>query len=458
MQDIRKPYSRSRSNRVLDARVVAFEKNEYKDEDIEEQRSQRREGDTQEVRMPWHVRSTPGDISIYPRKDAYMRPPRRQRSKEMMFLGLLFIGVIAFVYLYTYVFNSAVVTITPKYADTQVNKTVHFVAEGMPKGDNVAFVLATSTLEKSKELPKSEAKKVETKAEGKIIVYNNFDATPQRLLKNTRFESAAGKIYRINTSITVPGKVGDTPGSIEVTVYADSYGEDYNSSPTDFIIPGFKGTPREKGFFARSKGPISGGASGNKKLVSASDLASVKDEFALSLTQDLKNEMKKMTKAGYISLPKDIQVTFADNERDILAGVTSLYKVTATGYLVFAAEEDVARAIAKGRSQYNNEPLRLDHQENLSFALKDGTDISKDSEFDVFFDGTPRIVWKVDENQLRQVLSGKDKNEFVDVLHSFSSIEKAERNISPAWSSHFPDSMNKIEIVEKLPAVPVLSK
>lgn len=42
-------------------------------------------------------------------------------------------------------------------------------------------------------------------------------------------------------------------------MYADGYGTEYNSAETDFTIPGFKGTPREKSFYARSKGTITSG-------------------------------------------------------------------------------------------------------------------------------------------------------------------------------------------------------
>ena len=47
--------------------------------------------------------------------------------------------------------------------------------------------------------------------------------------------------------MVVPGKNGTTPGSIEVTVYADEVGSSYNAAPQTFI-PGFKGTERYSGF------------------------------------------------------------------------------------------------------------------------------------------------------------------------------------------------------------------
>ena len=46
---------------------------------------------------------------------------------------------------------------------------------------------------------------MERKASGQIIVYNAYNDNNQKLIKNTRFETPDGKIYRIQASIIVPG-------------------------------------------------------------------------------------------------------------------------------------------------------------------------------------------------------------------------------------------------------------
>jgi hypothetical protein len=371
----------------------------------------------------------------------------------MLFGGIFAVIVIA-VLLFSYVFNGATVTITPKFADVDINKTISFDSAG--KGD-VSFVLATTTLEKKRELTRSEEKKVESKAEGKIIIYNKFDAEPQRLIKNTRFESTDGKVFRISDSITVPGKKGNTPGSIEVTVTADSYGEDYNIGPSDFSIPGFKGTPRYAGFYARSATSMKGGSSGNVKGVSASDMSAAKDELALALTSEIKAELKDKTMEGYVPIENAVTVTFEDNEKEITQGTTNSYTVKATGYLLFAKEEDLAKAIIKTQpqSQYNDEPLRLDHKDTLTFSLRDATNISKDTHFDVLIAGSTRVVWQVDDTMLRESLLGKDKDDFSKVMNAFPSVKSAEMSVSPIWSGTFPKKISKIDVVEKLP---ILSK
>jgi hypothetical protein len=233
-----------RARKDLEERVVEFEEHRY-DDDYEEEV-------VQEPKRSFEDRRAARDLSsrdIYPRgREPMYRDIRtnyvdeRSNKQTLFFIG----GVstlVVIIGLLTFVFNSATVTIVPKHEDIQDMSKVYSLSLTGDAG-TIGYTLATSTLTKTKTLSVSETKVVESKASGKIVIYNNFDSEPQRLIKNTRFESAAGKIYRVNQSVVVPGKNGTTPGSIEVTVYADEVGSSYNAAPTDFTIPGFKGTER----------------------------------------------------------------------------------------------------------------------------------------------------------------------------------------------------------------------
>src|SRR5690606_3968936 len=50
-----------------------------------------------------------------------------------------------------------------------------------------------------------------------------------------------GKIFTLGPDeVIVPGKTPEGPGSIEVRLYAQQAGEEYNIESTDFSIPGFR--------------------------------------------------------------------------------------------------------------------------------------------------------------------------------------------------------------------------
>lgn len=469
MQDIRKPYSRLRSNRALSHKVEEFEAHSYDDE---------RDSDAHSVEIPirgsGRNRRNVDHMDMYPRKAIHKitdyddddnedtRQPRKssrtsrfQFSLTTVVLSLVAIGLIIGIMLYTFVFDSATVTVTPKYQDLEgLNETIriHDTRVGAASEGSVAYSTITETQSKSKTLIPSETKKVESKATGVIVIYNNFDTEPQKLIKNTRFEGSNGKIYRINQSITIPGKKGATPGSIEVTVYADSVGPSYNLAMSDFSIPGFKGTPRYDGFYGRSKGAITGGSEGTATAVSIQDVSAAKDELALELAKTVKAKLSEEKREGYTGAYDLIDIAYSDNESELLQGITKTYQVTAVGTLKFIDNATLATALASSQVRdFKDDIVRLDYQDTVTFTSK-GTSIGTSTDSSTLIvQGSPRIVWETDIDGLKRILIGKGRDEFKTVMKSVNSIKGAEIKFSPLWLSRFPTDTNKINVIESLP-------
>lgn len=478
MQDIRKPYTRSRSNRNLYTRVEQFESGKYNNEDAYSDepvhipiKGQHATREQSVVNREFRNRRNIHDMDMFPRASqqgeyeddfdqddgdiVYKDPRTRYKKSSKGSLGtwifiLVVVLLVVFAGLFTYVLNKATVTVTPKFQDLDTRKTLIFTQD--QNSTSIPYILASSSISSSKALQLSESKKVETKASGKIVIYNNFDSQPQRLIKNTRFETAAGKIFRISDSVTVPGKSGDKPGTVEVTVYADSYGADYNSGPTDFTIPGFKGTPRYTGFFARSDGAITGGASGNVSLASLADINAAKDELAIELGQKVKEKLMQVKQDGYIGLYTAIDVEYSDNEQELLSGNTSTYQVTATGYLMLADELRLTQALAQDIRDYKNEPVKLGYGDSLTYSIKDTTNLATATSVDVLIEGNPRVIWTTNKEDIQRLFAGKSRSDFKTIMSGISSVQGGEISFSPLWLSSFPTDLNKIKIVEKLPA------
>lgn len=473
MQDIRKPYSRSKSDRDLSKRVEEFETHHYHEEDtmseqpvhipIKKGFKERRSIDQMDM-YPSHGRRAYDNVDVQDKPhgrresdDIVVRDPRTRYERKKHSVGTLaFIGTILAVViggsLLTFVFNRATVTIIPKHEDlSDFRQAITYAREGADTDTTVLYAVATSTLTKSKTLAMSETKRVEAKASGKIIIYNNYSSEPQRLIKNTRFESTAGKIYRINQSVTVPGRSASKPGSIEVTVYADEFGTAYNSSPSDFTIPGFKGSPQYSTFYARSSGSIAGGASGEQSSASLADINAAKDELALELAQEIKEKLSKQTLDGYVGMYSALDIVYVDNEQDVLVGNTPTYQVTATGYLMFAHARELAETIARSTREYEGQPVRVDDADKLTFTRKDADRLSTVNSLEVLTEGAPRIVFLADEDGIRTLVAGKDRSEFATLMKSVESIESAEISFSPLWLSSFPEETAKISVVESLP-------
>ena len=134
-----------------------------------------------------------------------------------------------------------------------------------------------------------------TKAFGTITVFNGYSSEPQLLIASTRFLSSNERIFRTTKNIDIPGaQLNDDeiiPSSISVEIVADYLGAEYNIGPSDFTIPGFKGSPKYQGFYGKSSTAMSGGSS------DTIEDAGLKNEYQNKLNQlNLLNSQFKAVK------------------------------------------------------------------------------------------------------------------------------------------------------------------
>ncbi len=367
---------------------------------------------------------------------------------------VVFIGMLGVV-LSTF-FSGATVKIVP------LNKTVSlntdFIArENVTEKGIVSYQkIPLPVEEKSEDIPVTLEKKITRKASGKIKIFNEYSTASQRLIKNTRFESASGKIYRIDNSIVVPGMAtlqGKTiAGSIEVTVYGDAPGEEYNGSATDFTIPGFKGDPRYAKFYARSQTPLEGGFSGTIKVPSSEDQKSA----VLRLKEALRIELIKKARAqipeGFILYDSAIFVVFDDLEA---INTQNPAHITVKGslYGIMFDKSVLSRFIAeKTINPYDGNPVLVRNLADLELKPKseilDPANL-KDVSFTI--SGDASIVWDVDTEKLKNELAGVSKSDgFKNIIIKYPAIWKAEAVIQPFWKMNFPQNPEKITIEESL--------
>ena len=168
-----------------------------------------------------------------------VRKTRQRLSKNKKRLALLglFVGVIALAVLVSGFFNGASVSITPRTAEASIQN--EYTARKGEAAAELAYQIISISSEGSESVKATGERQVEKRATGTIIIYNNYSDTPQRLIKNTRFATPEGLVFRISDSVNVPGKIGPTPGSIVAVVTADEPGDKYKVGLKDFTIPGF---------------------------------------------------------------------------------------------------------------------------------------------------------------------------------------------------------------------------
>jgi len=325
------------------------------------------------------------------------------------------------------------------------------VAIDIAYADGSALAIPLSTTQSvSLQVISTEEEYVEKKASGSIIIYNNYSSDPQKLIKNTRFEAPGGNIYRIQDSVTVPGQKTvngkKTPGSLEVTVYADKVGDTYNAGLVDFTIPGFKGTPQYDGFYARSKTAIAGGFAGTVKKVSEAEtqkaLATLKtDAFAKAQAALATSVPSNYLYIDSIGTPVYSQLTQLDSSEDtVTLGLDITYNTVLFSKEAFAAE--VTKQ--SGRTYSPDDVFVISNIDDLSFSTE--STISKEGTLALKIVGNPKLEWVVDVDKLAKDLSGISRKNIANILATYRSVEEAKAYIKPFWKTSVSSNVDDITI------------
>lgn len=379
---------------------------------------------------------------------------RKKGSSRFALWFVAIVVVIILILAFSLLFSGAKIGITPKQSNTIVD--AQFSAAIKADIGEVPFEIMTIEKTNSKKVAATGREEIEEKASGKIVIFNDFNSSSQRLIKNTRFETPEGLIYRINKSVVVPGQKkegGETvPGSTEVTVYADEAGDKYNIGLTDFTIPGFEGSPRFDGFYARSKTTMTGGFVGEKLTASSEDLAKAKTEIHTELRKQLMNEASSQKPDEFYFFEDAIFVEF-ESKPSVEKGDEVEVVEEATMYGVLFNKKKFAGHIAENTIvAFDDEPVEISDISNLTVNVVDKADSRpwEEEEFEFTVSGSVHIIWTFDEDKLKEDLSGRAKAALPTVLSGYPSIEKAEAVLRPFWKRSFPDKVGKIKIEKNL--------
>jgi hypothetical protein len=366
--------------------------------------------------------------------------------------GIAVFVLVAVVILSFSLFSRARVSVTPK--SSTFSADYEFVGYKDDTGNRgVSYQVMTLRKTLSKEVAALGEEKVERKASGQIIIYNNYSSAKQKLIKNTRFETPNGFVYRISDSVVVPGKTSLGPGSIETTVYADQAGELYNVDLADFTIPGFKGDPRYKFFYAKSKTKMTGGFAGTVKQVEPAlrndTISALHDELTLALNA----EAKQSKPDGYVMFPAGSHIDFeslpqTEAEEDDKATINEAGLLQTVIFDRKGLEEELARLAI---NDYDGSPITVPELESLSFNFASGKGLTPWQSSTVTFNlsGPASVVWTIDKEAIAKALAGKSLSEANAVFATFPSIARAEVAVWPWWESMVPTEMSKINISVK---------
>lgn len=369
--------------------------------------------------------------------------PYSQRNRLLIF-GLFFI---AGLFILFSLLDHTVIEVIPKIETQEITKTVR--AQMYPKEKELGFdIISVSVDEEMLLIPETDTPVLEY-ASGMIRVFNNYSTEPQRLIEGTRFETLTGKIFIIpvGTSVTIPGKVGDTPGSIDVMVQAIEPGADYNIDLSDFSLPGFQGTPQKyTQIYGLSLAPMTGGFMGTKKTLSEEQIQIAKVSLEAKLQETLENRIRAektqqfflIKNTGHIQ-KEEVQI---QEEGDRIRLIQK-----ARGSSLIVSKHDLDRFIVDTFFPIEHtQTIKIRDYHNLVLSMYEIPPSLFDiSEINLQIEASLEYTHIIDTESLLANLKGQRKETILSTLTHMGTLSYAHVNIFPFWRKKTSDTPEKFK-------------
>lgn len=394
--------------------------------------------------------------TLFPKREEkkiIIKDSKENKSHSLWFLAL--VAIVFLTFALSLFFSSAKVVIYPKEKELVLDTSFTAVKDGTNDSD-LDFDTVSLVGEDSKNVATTTLEDSNISARGKAIIYNSFSTTAQKLAINTRLEGSNGKMYKTTVATVIPGMSKDkVPGLVEVDIYGAEAGVEYNSTPLDFKLFGFKGGPKYEKIYGRGKGDIAGGFKGKVPVLTEEEKTKLRNELTTSLKSKLLKKVSDQLPAGFL-LFKDGAFFDIDPNPSFVMGENNTVSMTMKGTIncVLFNEKYLTKFIAqKTLHDYQNEDVYIPNIQNIVFELtnKDAINVVNSKNIDFSLKGNIKIVWKVDVDSMKSKFLGLDKKSFNNVLSKYPNIGSADLIVRPLWISSLPEKEKKITISVQYP-------
>jgi hypothetical protein len=383
---------------------------------------------------------SPPPMPPRPLSDRPSKPPRAPRSGKGFPYGTALVAllVIAGGVAALYYFSGAKVVVTPESNTSSVSSDFTATAGS---GD-LPFEVVTDQKTASQAVAAESTETVNDPASGTIVI-SNTQASPQTLIKNTRFQTPAGLIFRIHDAVTIPAG-----GNVTATAYADVGGDTYNVGPTTFSVPGLKGSKAFDQVTAKSSAAMTGGFSGTRATVSQATRDQQNAANQSTLQSTLAADIKTKIPAGYILIPGATFVTYAPQTDTAADGGKVNVNEQGTMTAVVFPEAALTKAIAyKVVGTYSGQEVTMPDVSGLKLVPTVATaPVNGETTFAFTLNGTANIVWKIDMAKVAAAVAGKTRDSAQVALSGFPEVNKAVLVLRPFWATTFPQDPAKITV------------
>lgn len=386
---------------------------------------------------------------------------KKSGSNRLIFSVVLFFVIIGAAVGLSALMGKTELTIYPEHREPTVN--AEFTAYPDKRSEALSYEVMTLETTGESQVKASGQVQVEEQATGVIEIIKTTPGA-ERLIKNTRFRTPAGLVYRIQESVVVPGSVSDggggsVPGTTQIEVFADETGEEYNiPAGTTFDVPGFKESGLDalySAISARNPEAFTGGFNGPQFQIDEAELNTARQALQIKLRDNLLMRIQGEKPADFITFDDAVAITY--NQLPAVEYGEDLVTIREQAILqipLFKATELAEFLAAQTIATYDNNPIRIADPSVISFSYTSGTTsssiIANEPSLTFKLSGKPLFIWTYDTEKLTQDLAGLPKTAINNVVSAYPGIKAARVHITPFWKRTFPEQAEDIETIESL--------
>lgn len=385
----------------------------------------------------------------------------KKSSKNVIIAILLFVFIVGGAVGLSALLGKTELTIFPENREPTIS--ADFTAYPDKRSDSLSYEVMT--LESTSESQVTASGQVEVKEQATgVLEIKKVTPGAERLIKNTRFRSPDGLVFRIQESVVVPGSVTDSsganvPGTIQAEVFADEPGEEYNlAASTKFDIPGFEEGGFDELFNAISASnpqDMSGGFDGQQFQIDDAELNTARQALQVQLRDTLLARIDSEKPSDFLAFPGSIAITY--NELPAVEYGDDLVTIREQAILqipLFQKTEFASFLAAEAVATYEGGPVRVDDPATLTFNYTNPTTsasvIANEPSLEFSLTGRPLLIWEYDVDALTNDLAGLPKTAINNAISAYPGIEAARVRITPFWQRTFPDNAEDIILIEEL--------
>lgn len=402
-------------------------------------------------------------------KKTFYTPPQQSknsRSTTETFFRFLkqnktivghFLRIVFVVLLLVLFFNArgaTTVELKPHLQIQEINELITVLKN--PNESQLGFDIIAVTDKLSLSVIAGETKSVEQRAGGEITIFNNFSSEPQRLLPETRFESAGGQVFLLDGGeIIIPGKNEDGPGKIDATVIATEPGEQYNIGVTDFSLPGYQELgldDKYNNIYAVSKSSFAGGFIGTRSVIGENQLLQNQKILQQKLNDRLLLRLEK-EKTDQVILIEDTTTINYQEPKIIYSDDQETAVITIRGTIISGIISDnklgdyLDLNIINVESGKPAQVLSTNGLEIVNNSFIDISDVGL-TQIDISIIGEVLLESQIDQQKIISDISNIKKNNLISYFENIDTVDIAQINVRPFWRSKTHTLIDEISIVK----------